>query len=44
MREFHKQVYWNLIWYFTEIKVPYEFLIPYDWWYLGLLAKYLEES
>jgi len=23
-------LYWNLIWYYTQIQLPYEFLVPYD--------------
>ena len=30
----HQHIYWNLIWYITEEKLPYEFLIPYDEEYL----------
>jgi hypothetical protein len=30
MREHYFQLYWNLIWYFCHLKLPYEFMIPYE--------------
>lgn len=30
LRVSHEIIYWNLIWYFTQIQLPYEFLVPYD--------------
>jgi len=29
LREYQKVLYWNLIWYFTQINLPYEFIVPY---------------
>ena len=30
LRSQHKTIYWVLIWYFCHVKLPYEFLIPYE--------------
>lgn len=30
IRQQRKDLYWLLIWYFCTIKLPYEFLIPYE--------------
>ena len=30
MKEHHKNIYWNLIWYFSEFEYPYDFLVPYE--------------
>ena len=29
LRDYNKNIYWNLIWYFSENKLPYDFLVPY---------------
>lgn len=34
LREYNKNIYWNLIWYFADNHLPYDFLVPYagdDW-------------
>ena len=34
LREYSKNIYWNLIWYFADNHLPYDFLVPYagdDW-------------
>ena len=33
LRVSHETIYWNMIWYFTQIQLPYEFLVPYDEFY-----------
>jgi protein-S-isoprenylcysteine O-methyltransferase Ste14 len=30
IRQKRKDIYWLLIWYFCTVKLPYEFLIPYE--------------
>jgi hypothetical protein len=30
LREYSKNIYWNLIWYFAEYNLPYDFLVPYS--------------
>jgi hypothetical protein len=30
IREFNKNIYWNLIWYFAEYNLPYDFMVPYS--------------
>lgn len=30
MKEYNKNIYWNLIWYFAEFDLPYDFLVPYE--------------
>jgi len=30
IRQQRKEIYWLLIWYFCTVKLPYEFLIPYE--------------
>lgn len=30
MKEFSKNLYWPLIWYFAEFQLPYDFLVPYQ--------------
>lgn len=27
---YHKMRFWNLIYYFNEYHLPYEFILPYD--------------
>lgn len=29
LRDHNKNLYWNLIWYFAEFHLPYDFLVPY---------------
>ena len=29
-RESHEQLFWNLIYYFNEYHLPYEFILPYE--------------
>ena len=29
LREYNKNIYWNLIWYFADKHLPYDFLVPY---------------
>jgi hypothetical protein len=29
LREYNKNIYWNLIWYFAEHHLPYDFIVPY---------------
>jgi hypothetical protein len=34
LREHNKNIYWNLIWYFADNHLPYDFMVPYagdDW-------------
>jgi hypothetical protein len=34
LREHNKNLYWNLIWYFADYSLPYDFMVPYsgeDW-------------
>jgi hypothetical protein len=30
IRQQRREIYWLLIWYFCTVKLPYEFLIPYE--------------
>lgn len=30
LKEYNKNIYWNLIWYFAELKLPYDFIVPYS--------------
>ena len=30
LREFNKNIYWNLIWYFADYNLPYDFMVPYS--------------
>ena len=30
LRAKETQTFWNLVWYFTQLQLPYEFLVPYD--------------
>ena len=30
LRKFNKNIYWNLIWYFADNHLPYDFLVPYS--------------
>ena len=43
MREYNKNIYWNLIWYFADNSLPYDFIVPYagdDWiWHEFLHAN-----
>jgi hypothetical protein len=29
LRDYNKNIYWNLIWYFAEYHLPYDFIVPY---------------
>ena len=29
LREYNKNIYWNLIWYFADNHLPYDFIVPY---------------
>ncbi len=29
MRDYNKNIYWNLVWYFAEFHLPYDFIVPY---------------
>jgi hypothetical protein len=30
LKEYNKNIYWNLIWYFAEYGLPYDFIVPYE--------------
>ena len=30
LREFNKQIFWNMIYYFNEYHLPFEFFLPYE--------------
>ena len=30
IRQHRPNIYWSMIWYFCSVKLPYEFLIPYE--------------
>ena len=30
MREFNKQVFWNMIYYFNDYQLPFDFILPYE--------------
>ena len=30
LREYNKNLYWNLIWYFAEYNLPYDFMVGYS--------------
>jgi hypothetical protein len=29
LRDYNKNIYWNLIWYFADNHLPYDFIVPY---------------
>lgn len=29
LREHNKNIYWNLVWYFADNHLPYDFIVPY---------------
>jgi hypothetical protein len=29
LRDSNKNIYWNLVWYFAEFHLPYDFIVPY---------------
>lgn len=37
LRTNHATVYWNLVWFFSQIQLPFEFLVPYDEVYAAAL-------
>jgi hypothetical protein len=30
LREFNKQIFWNMVYYFNEFQLPFEFFLPYE--------------
>jgi hypothetical protein len=30
LKDYNKNIYWNLVWYFAEYGLPYDFLVPYE--------------
>ena len=30
MREYNKQIFWNMVYYFNEYHLPFEFFLPYE--------------
>ena len=30
LRRFNKQIFWNLLYYFQEYKLPFDFMLPYE--------------
>ena len=30
LKDYNKNIYWNLVWYFAEFNLPYDFIVPYE--------------
>ena len=44
LRVSQETIYWNLIWYFSQIGLPHEFLVPYDELYDLVQKEFLKSS